>query len=104
MLPDYFIDEILDNLKFKLDRDQLLGLYGKRCVRCAKEINLQVHEIEYKSERPKTWMWWENQVTLCYDCHSFVHRIGAKKGKVLLHDLQNRRLMQFYGRAINREY
>ena len=103
MLPDYLIDELFDNHKIKLDRHDLFSLYGGRCIRCNREFNLNTHEIEYRSERPKTWMWWENQVTLCYDCHNYVHRIGGRKGKILLHDLQNRRLMQYYGRSINRD-
>lgn len=102
MLSEEFVDDLLNNYKIKLNRDEVLELYNKRCIRCLREFTLQVHEIEYKSARPKTWMWWENQVTLCYDCHSFMHAIGSKKSEILLHDLQNKRLTQYYGRVINR--
>lgn len=100
-MDDDLINDLFDNLKIKLSKQDIIKLYRGRCIRCNIEFNLNIHEIEYRSERPKTFDWWENQVTLCYDCHNFIHHTGSK-GKILLHNLQNRRLLAYYGRTIDR--
>jgi len=60
----YHKDDLLD--------DQILQIFGGRCIRCGKQT-IVVHEIVPKSHG-KEYLAAENRVTLCNSCHEWAHR------------------------------
>jgi len=59
----YHKDDLLD--------DQILQIFGGRCIRCGKQT-IVVHEIVPKSHG-KEYLAAENRVTLCNSCHEWAH-------------------------------
>ena len=75
--------EIEDSNKF------IRAIYGERCIRCSRPNVISIHEIEPRSTRPSTWIFAENRVILCGDCHSYVHQHGAMNFVEELRGLQS---------------
>ena len=59
IIPRYHKDDLLD--------DQILQIFGGRCIRCGKRT-VVVHEIVPKSHG-KEYLAAENRVPLCNECH-----------------------------------
>lgn len=77
-------------------RNFVLDLFHHRCVRCGKSSE-SVHEIVPRSRLPKTWMLPENRVVLCFECHFWSHRYGAKSSAEELFILRKKRILEYYG-------
>lgn len=61
--PRYHKDDLLD--------DQILQIFGGRCVRCGRRTVI-VHEIVPKSHG-KEYLAAENRIPVCSDCHEWAH-------------------------------
>jgi 5-methylcytosine-specific restriction endonuclease McrA len=74
-------------------REYVLLAFREKCLKCRKPTRV-VHEIEYRSRRPKTWWWFENRVPLCHECHRWAHDNPSISGKIL-EELRTRRLEEY---------
>ncbi len=70
-------------------RAYVAELFGHRCLRCSQPRSHNVHEIEFKSQRPLDWWAIENMVLLCGPCHEWAHN-NPKNAPSTLRILQAR--------------
>ena len=61
----------LDPVAYKKLRQQVLRRDGWRCQSCGRMANLQIHHKEFRSHSGRDAE--ENLITLCSQCHSWIH-------------------------------
>lgn len=66
---------------------KIFALYNGRCILCKRKA-VTLHEIIFKSKRPKTWNTPDNRVPVCAVCHNRIHKVDAKHFVSILTDLQ----------------
>ena len=72
--------------------DEVMRIYGGKCILCGASFGVTVHELVPKSLAPKTWMKVSNRVTLCAVHHEYVHRLSRRDRDELLFPARDRAL------------
>ena len=62
----------LDAISYESLRQQVLRRDGWRCQSCGTMTNLEVHHQQFRSHSGNDSE--ENLITLCFSCHSLVHK------------------------------
>ncbi len=65
------VPQRLDAKSYEVLRLQVLGRDGWKCQNCGRRDQLQTHHKEFRSHSGDDSE--ENLITLCADCHEFVH-------------------------------
>lgn len=68
------------------------------CVNCIVAAAVAIHEIEPRSKRPRTWREPSNRITVCNECHDWIHSMGTANVDRLLRD-RRRRALDLTGKA-----
>lgn len=74
-------------------RELVLEAFRYKCGRCRRETAV-VHEIEFKSQRPSDWWYFNNRIPLCIECHEWAHKNPKISGKILK-DYREQRLREY---------
>jgi ATP-dependent DNA helicase RecQ len=69
----------LDPVAYEKLRQQVLRRDGWRCQSCGRMANLEIHHREFRSHSGRDAE--ENLITLCSQCHSWVHGRTQESGK-----------------------
>lgn len=78
-------------------RDEIIKIFHGRCLLNPSHAGCVVHEIEPKSQRPRTWQETSNMVLLCSECHNKIHQEGAHNWVTKLKILREKWMINFYG-------
>jgi len=74
-------------------REVVLKAFRHKCARCRKPTEV-VHEIAFRSIRPKDWWVFENRIPLCRECHEWAHDNPRTSGKIL-YEIREQRLREY---------